>query len=157
MISPFRTSLGGCATGAASKVVRSSSNTSARLYEAIEVGAIDIADESLKIRVQKLEPSRESTLLELARARAKQYAPTPRVLPSQLDAFSQAIRKRLLDRRAHFAKRYLRLLVDEIVINGDEAAIHGSYDRLSAAIRQTKKGTLDQVPSFMGEWRARED
>jgi hypothetical protein len=46
---------------------------------------------------------------------------------------------------------------EAIVINGDEAAIHGSYDRLSAAIRQTKKGTLDQVPSFMGEWRARED
>ncbi len=73
----------------------------------------------------------------------------PRILPSNIGAFSHAIRKRLGDPRTEFAKRYLQVLVDEVVINGKEATIRGSYDKLVMAVQKTKEGDLDQVPSFM--------
>ncbi len=129
----------------------------ARLYEAIEAGAIDISDDSLKQRVQRLKAAKESTLMELARARAKKHMPTPRILPSTLEAFSAALRKRLVNRDTAFAKRYLSVLVDQIVLSGNEASIRGGYRPLAAAVEKSKEGTLDQVPSFVGEWRARKD
>jgi len=115
-------------------------------------------DETLKSRGQTLKASKESVLIELAGARRQQPMPTARILPSNIDAFSQAIRKHLTDPRTNFAKRYLQVLVDEVVINGNEATIRGSYDKLTIAAQKTKEGTLDQVPSFMCcSWRARND
>ncbi|MBC9070655.1 recombinase zinc beta ribbon domain-containing protein [Thauera sp. CAU 1555] len=128
----------------------------ARLYDAIETGTIDL-DETLKKRVQSLKAAKESALIELAGARRHYHMPAARILPSNIEAFSKAIRKRLQDGRPEFAKRYLQVLVDEIVINGNEAAIRGSYDRLALAVQKTKEGNLDQVPSFIGVWRARKD
>jgi len=114
-------------------------------------------DETLKSRGQTLKASKESVLIELAGARRQQPMPTARILPSNIDAFSQAIRKHLTDPRTDFAKRYLQVLVDEVVINGNEATIRGSYDKLAMAVQKTKEGALDQVPSFMCSWRARND
>ena len=94
-------------------------------------------------------------LIELAGARRQPQMPTARILPSNIDA--QAIRKRLKDPRTNFAKRYLQVLVDEVVINGNETTIRGSYDKLAMAVQKTEEGALDQVPSFMCSWRARND
>jgi hypothetical protein len=95
------------------------------LYEAIETGTVDLNDDTLRQRVHKLKASKEAVLIELANARAKQHQPTARILPSHLDAFSQALRRRLRDRRPDFAKRYLNILVDKIVINASAASIRG--------------------------------
>jgi hypothetical protein len=48
-------------------------------------------------------------------------------------------------------------LVDEIVVEGNTATIKGSYAALAKAIAQKKKGTSEEVPSFMSDWRARRD
>ncbi len=127
-----------------------------RLYEAIEAGVVEL-DETLRGRVQALKASKESALIELAGARRQHSMPTARILPSTIDAFSQAIRKRLTDPRKDFAKRYLQVLVDEVVVNGSEATIRGSYDKLAMAMQQKKEDYLDQVPSLMCCWRARDD
>ena len=128
----------------------------ARLYEAIETGTIEL-DETLAKRVQTLKAAKESALIELAGARRQQFIPTARILPSNIEAFSYAIRKRLRESPPEFAKRYLQVLVDEIVINGNEATIRGSYDKLAMAVHKTKEGDLNQVPSFICNWRARQD
>lgn len=98
-----------------------------------------------------------STLIELAGARAEPYQPTARILTSHLEAFGRALKKRLNDRWPEFAKRYLNILVDEIVINGDEAAIRGATTDRRIAVQRSEETGLDQVPSLMGEWRARRD
>ena len=53
--------------------------------------------------------------------------------------------------------RYQNIAVDRIVINGDKAAIQGGHGRLAVAVQGSAKAGLDQVPGFMGEWRARRD
>ena len=123
------------------------------LYAAIENGLP--FDEVLQKRAQELKAERESLLVELASVRRTHALPVDRILPSNIEAFSKAIRAKLDDK--DFAKRYLQVLVDEIVVSGDTATIKGSYAALANAIVQKKKGTSEEVPSFMSDWRARSD
>ena len=123
------------------------------LYAAIEAGLP--FDEVLEKRSQELKAERESLLVELASARRNVAVPVERILPSNIEAFSKAIRAKLHDKA--FAKRYLQTLVDEIVIAGDTATMKGSYSRLANAIAEKKKGTSEEVPYFMCNWRARRD
>jgi site-specific DNA recombinase len=123
------------------------------LYAVIENGLP--FDEVLQKRAQELKAERESLLVELASVRRTHALPVDRILPSNIEAFSKAIRAKLEDK--DFAKRYLQLLVDEIVVDGDTATMRGSYAALTNAIAQKKKGPSEEVPSFMSEWRARSD
>lgn len=123
------------------------------LYSAIENGLP--FDESLQKRAQELKANRESLLIELASVRRTHALPVDRILPSNIEAFSKAIRAKLQNKE--FAKRYLHALVDEIVVSGDTATMRGSYAALAGAIAETKKGTSREVPSFMCDWRAKPD
>jgi len=123
------------------------------LYTAIENGLP--FDETLQKRAQELKSGRESLLIELASVRRTNSLPVDRVLPSQIDAFSKAIRIKLGDKE--FAKRYVQLLVDEVVVSGETATMTGSYAKLAQAVAGMKKGTSEEVPSFMVDWRARSD
>ena len=77
--------------------------------------------------------------------------------PSQVEALGKALRKLLLNKDTGLAKGYLNILVDEIVVTEKTATISGSNATLVAIMGQMGKGTGDQVPSFMHEWRARRD
>ena len=79
-----------------------------------------------------------------------------RIVPSQVHAFSKALRAKLQDRNSTFAKDYLRAVVGETRVTGNTAVISGSYAQLMAAVAQ-KKTEDKQVPSFMRDWRARQD
>jgi site-specific DNA recombinase len=92
----------------------------------------------------------------MAGLRREQALPVERILPSQVQAFSKAIRAKLADRSSRFAKDYLRALVTEIRVEGKTATISGSYRSLIETMSKKKEGT-DQVPSFMRDWRARQD
>jgi len=72
--------------------------------------------------------------------------------PKQIGAFSKALRTKLLDRNSSFGKEYLKLLVNEIRIEGKQAQITGSYAALATAIAETKMGTLGGVPRFVPNW-----
>lgn len=99
------------------------------LYTAIENGLP--FDEVLQKRAQELKADRESLLVELASVRRTHALPVERILPSNIEAFSKAIQSKLKDKA--FAKRYLQVLVDEIVVAGDTATMKGSYAALVSA------------------------
>ena len=83
-------------------------------------------------------------------------SPVAQVLPSMVDAFSRGLRKKLQD--TEFAKRYLQLLVHKIVVSENSVTITGSKAKLASAIHSyKKKGTSEEVPRFMRDWRARHD
>ena len=123
------------------------------LYTAIENGLP--FDEKLQRRAQELKGERDSLIIELAGARRNHVLPVERILPSDIESFSKAIQTKLKDR--DFAKRYLNLLVDEIVVSENTATMKGSYAALTLAVTQTKKGLSNEVPSFNSSWRARDD
>jgi DNA invertase Pin-like site-specific DNA recombinase len=120
-----------------------------RLYEAVEKGLLPL-DSSLQERAHKLQARRQELLiLSAGYRRQKQF---PDIKQNQLEAFTKALRSKLLDRSSGFGKEYLKLLVSEIRINGHQAEITGSYSALAHAIDESKIGSLDRVPSFVPNW-----
>ena len=109
-------------------------------------------DDTLQHRSHKLQARRQEILLEIAGLKRQRDLPTDLLKPQHIHAFTTAIRSKLLDRESRFGKEYLKLLVNEIRINGDEAQITGSYAALAGAIAETKKGKLGMVPTFASNW-----
>ncbi|CAG4883405.1 conserved protein of unknown function [Georgfuchsia toluolica] len=129
-----------------------------RLLDAIETGTIEL-DEVTQRRAQQLKASREALLIELAGTRREHSLPVEHIKASQIDSFGKALRQRLLSGDRGFAKSYLNLLVDEIVVEGKLATVRGSYAALAraAAMDEKKVGHSKQVPTFIPDWRARRD
>jgi hypothetical protein len=120
-----------------------------RLYEAVEKGFLPL-DSSLQERSHKLQARRQELLILSAGYRRQQKLPD--IKQNQLTAFTKALRTKLLDRKSGFGKEYLKLLVSEIRIKGNQAEITGSYSALAHAIDESKIGSLDKVPSFVPNW-----
>ena len=125
--------------------------SSERLFEAVEKGYLPM-DETLQQRSHKLQARRQDVLLEIASLKRQREMPTDLLKPQHIKAFSKALRAKLLDRNSRFGKDYLKLLVNEIKIVGNEAHISGSYDALAYAITETKKGAPQRVPTFVSNW-----
>lgn len=122
-----------------------------RLYEAVEKGLLPM-DETLQQRAHKLQARRQEILIEIAGFRRQKEMPLDLLRPKQIGAFSKALRAKLLDRNSSFGKEYLKLLVNEIRIEGKQAQITGSYAALASAVAETKMGALDRVPRFVPNW-----
>ena len=128
-----------------------------RLLDAIESGTIEL-DETTQRRAQQNKNARESLLIEIAGTRREHSIPAVEyVKQSQVEAFGRVLREKLLARDSDLAKRYLSLLVDEIVVRDKTATIRGSYHALASSLRVIQGGKADQVPRSMSDWRARRD
>ena len=66
-------------------------------------------------------------------------------------SFTRVLRSKLLGNKA-FAKQYLRVLVTEIRVEGEQLRVSGSNAALAQAIAQTKMGASDGVPTFAPNW-----
>ncbi len=138
--------------------VKKTEERQSRLLEAIETGTIEL-DETTQRRAQQLKAGREALFIELAGVRRDTDLPSVEYLKaSQVDLFGKVLRQKLLAKGSPFAKSYLNILVDEIVVEDKTATIKGSYAALAETMQSIKKGSLDnQVPSFMPDWCARSD
>ena len=120
---------------------------STKLYEAVETGILPL-DASLQERIHKLHTKRQQILTEIAGLRRQRELPTALLTPSKVQAFTQTLRTRLLGNRT-FAKEYLRLLVDEIRLEGETLRVTGSYAALAGAALEEHLGTRNGVPRFV--------
>ena len=127
-----------------------------RLYQAVEDGALSI-DETLRTRTQKLKARRSELLTEMAKLKDRQALAVRRVNADTVQAFCTALKERFTDPTSGLGKAYLRLLVDEIRLDGNELVVTGSHRRLADAIGFMQKRKLGEVPSFVNDWRARQD
>ncbi len=80
-----------------------------------------------------------------------------RVNADTVKAFCAALRERFNDPASGLGKAYLRLLIDEIKLYGNELVVRGSHRCVVDAIGFMQKRTLGEVPSFVNEWRVRRD
>ena len=126
------------------------------LYEAVEARVLPLDDDLTK-RAQKLKARRQEVLIEMGRIKQGQDIPLNTLSPKHIEAFSKSLRNRLFDKGSRFGKSYLKLLVDEVRINGNEAVIKGSHAAMANAVMEAKTGTHDGVPSFVPGWRPQPD
>lgn len=127
-----------------------------RLYEAVERGLLS-RDSSLQERAHRLGAKRQAILTEIAGIRRQQEIPSQLLTDRNIDGFCRALRSKLFDRESNFGKEYLKLLVDEIRVQGREVKIRGSYSALAHAVGTKKLGNPEWVPSFGGVWLPGQD
>jgi site-specific DNA recombinase len=127
-----------------------------RLYQAVEEGALSI-DETLRTRTQKLKARRSEVLTEMAKLKDRNALAVRRVNADTVNAFCTALKERFTDCTSGLGKAYLRLLVDEIKLDGNELIVRGSHRRLADAIGFMQKRKLGGVPSFVNDWRPRHE
>ncbi len=133
------------------KELASLEKESTNLYEAVGKGYLPM-DESLSLHYHKLQTRKQEILTAIASYKRKQEMPLDLLKSKNIDAFSAALRNKLLDRESNFGKSYLRLLVSEIKVEGKEATITGSYAALATAMSEKNLGTLEGVPRFVPNW-----
>ena len=126
------------------------------LYEAVEQGLL-LTDETLRARAHKQQAKRQEILLQIAKFEDRRLQALPKLNASTLEAFSNVLKARLKDVGNGFGKAYLRLLVDEIRLEGSELKIRGSYAKLGDAFGMLEKLRLGEVPSLVPVWRAGQD
>jgi len=119
-----------------------------RLYEAVERGFLPL-DSSLQERSHKLQARKQELLIQVAGYRQQQQL--PEIKQNQLEAFTKALRNKLLDKSSGFGKEYLKLLINEIRIKDNQAEITGSYSALAHAVAESNS-TPQRVPSFVPKW-----
>ena len=120
------------------------------LYEAVEKAFLPM-DDMLKVRAQKLKARREAVLIEVAGTKRMKEIPATLLSARQIDAFSAALRARVLDRSVGFSKRYLRQFVSEIRFDGKRVMMRGKKATLLTAAAQNEKGTA-WVPTSEPNW-----
>lgn len=78
--------------------------------------------------------------------------------PKQVVNACERLRRMLLEPNRGYGKQLLRLLVTEIRVGIGTVEMIGPTAVLSAAVSEMKMGTsLDEVPSLVSTWRARQD
>ncbi|CAA6606404.1 Resolvase domain [Rhodospirillaceae bacterium LM-1] len=122
----------------------------ARLYDAVEKGLIPM-DGTLAERAQKLKGRREALLIEISTNRTRQALPLDKITPRRIEVFGRALKNRLLDGKNGLGKAYLRLMVDEIRIEGKTARIRGSEEGLIRTALWSETG--EPVPRSIPLWR----
>ena len=128
-----------------------------RLLEAIEGGTLGL-DEFTQRRAQQNKVAREALEVEIAKRQREGALPEVReIKPSQVGHLSSVLRQKLLAKGSPLAKRYLSILVDEVVVAEETVTIKGSHAALASTLQAIQKGEPGQVPSFIHEWRARRD
>jgi site-specific DNA recombinase len=121
-----------------------------RLYEAVEKGLLPM-DDTLAGRAQKLKARREAVLIEIAGARRSKEMPLAALSTRQVEAFSHALRARLLQGGSGFPKRYLQQFITEIRFDGKRLTMTGRKDVLLAAAAEREMGTA-WVPTSGYGW-----
>jgi putative transposase len=112
-------------------------------------------------RFGTLQPADVKRLRELeaenAKLKDRQALALWRVNADTVNAFCSALKERFSDPTSGLGKAYLRLLVDEIRLDGNDLVVTGSHRRLADAIGFMRKRKLSEVPSFVNDWRARQE
>lgn len=136
------------------KQIKQTEFRQSRLLEAIETGTIALDDLTAK-RAQSLKAAREALFVELARVRRESAVPSTRIFkPEQVEIFGQVLREKLQDPTSPFAKSYLNILVDEIIVNKEHATIKGPNLALLDAAQKSSSSSSGEVPSFIMDWCA---
>lgn len=139
------------------KELTSVQQRSQKLYEAVEKGLLPM-DSTLSERANKLQAQRQALLTEIAGLRRFKQMPTEALGEKKLQAFTVALRERLLGKDRVFSKKYLKLLVEEIRYQNRQLVMKGSYAAVAHVAGETKVGTPQgAVPTSDLDWLPGQD
>ena len=79
------------------------------------------------------------------------------ITPEVVGQFANLLRDGLRGDNPALRQAYVRLLIDQVVVEDEQIHIRGSRKALERAVIATAASTRNGVPSFAREWRTQED
>ena len=76
---------------------------------------------------------------------------------AKIEKFVNELRMRLTEGNIPLRKAYIRAFVDRITVNGRQIVVEGRKSTLATAAARGSILPSGGVPSFVPEWRARQD
>ncbi|MGQ0699364.1 MAG: recombinase family protein [Panacagrimonas sp.] len=128
-----------------------------RLYDAIAKGLLDPGEPMLKQQLDGLRLRKTDAEELLARSRAIEKAALTPPSAAKIKTFADQLVLRLTQGDIALRKAYLRAFVDQVVVGPKEIHIRGRKDVLAAAATKGKVDPEARVPTFVPEWRARQE
>ncbi|PVM92150.1 recombinase family protein [Caulobacter radicis] len=129
----------------------------ARLYEAIEDGVADTADQDFKGRMKELAAIRDEARADADRAEAAIERLGPSLTPQKLETFAQAAKQRLRAEDGSYRREHVRAVAQRVeVLSTKEIQIMGNRtDLLRTLVASSGETTaIIEVRSFKPKWRA---
>ena len=128
-----------------------------RLYQGVAAGTLDPGEPLLKGQIDALKLRRSEARLELDRCQALQGAALTPPSPEKIAKFAESLREGVTQGEIPLRKAYIRAFVEEITVKPGQIIISGRKDVLASAAAKGKLGPSGTVPSFVPEWRARQE
>ena len=128
-----------------------------RLYELVEQGLASPTDRDFAERLTH-HRGRIASLTADIEALERQLNSSKRsITPEIIGRFGSLLRDGLRGESPALRQAYVRLLIDQVVIEDGQIHIRGSRKALERAVIATAASARSGVPSFAREWRTQED
>ena len=125
--------------------------------ELVEQGLASPTDRDFAERLT-VHRGRMASLTADIEAVERQLEPSRRTMtPEIVGRFGNMLRDGLRGDNPALRQAYVRLLIDQVVVEDEQVLISGSGKALERAVVATAAGTRKGVPIFAREWRARQD
>jgi site-specific DNA recombinase len=128
-----------------------------RLYELVEQGLAVPTDASFAERLTRQRQRLEMLTADIALLERQLAKEQRRITPEVIDRFGTLLRTNLRAGDPALRQGYVRLMVDDVQVNGKEIHIRGSKKALEHAVLATASRPQGMVPSFARKWCARQD
>lgn len=113
-------------------------------YEAIETGIVTAQD--VGDRIRELKSQRGQLQDEISKAQIPETAPLHLFTERNISAFQQVLKELFFNKSSEFTKRYLRFLLEKVVLTGKKVEIVAKTRSVCAAITN-KKAVGEKVPT----------
>jgi DNA invertase Pin-like site-specific DNA recombinase len=125
-----------------------------RLYDAIESGVADLADDSLKERIAELRALKAQAQADAERAAIALEGIGAEITPDKLHSFAAVARQRLRGPDGGYRRDHLRALAQRVEVAEGEVRIMGSRGNLlRTLVAASGVASAGAVPSFVPRWR----
>jgi hypothetical protein len=127
-----------------------------RVYEAIENGVVNVADQSLKDRITELTAIRDQAQLDAERSAASIERLGPAITPESLRRFALAARRKLRNKDGTYRRDHLRALAQRVeVVDQSQIRIMGAKTELLRTLVTgvSVESAVLGVRSFVLKWR----
>lgn len=127
-----------------------------RLYELIEQGLASPADTGFAERLTRQRQRLEMLAADIAVLERQLAKEQRRITPDTVERFASLLCTSLRSGDPALRQGYVRLLVDEVRVDGEKILIRGSKKALEHAVLASANNPKSMVPSFARKWRARQ-
>ena len=128
-----------------------------KLFTLVKTGIMTPDDPALGERVAQIRLQRQETEGRITLLERELNAQAYQLTAEKITAFGTLVREQLKNGTVEFRKAYLNFFIDRIEVDDTEVRIMGRVSALAGGASGKLPKPSDTVPSYVREWRTRQD